>query len=67
MSEYLRLMKLHSDNLGLVRSPVPTRALVSQVLLKLDEEYNPVVATLQGKEDVSGWKCNQSFCSMKSG
>lgn len=53
MSEYLRLMKLHSNNLELVGSPVSIRALVSQVLLGLDENYNLVVATLKGKEDVT--------------
>lgn len=53
MSEYLRLMKMHSDNLGQAESHVPTRPLVSQVLLGLDEDYNPVVATLQGKPETT--------------
>lgn len=47
MFEYLRLMKFNSDNLGQARSLVPTRALMSQVLLRLDEDYNVVVVTLQ--------------------
>ncbi|XP_038902487.1 uncharacterized protein LOC120089143 [Benincasa hispida] len=53
MPEYLRVMKTHSDNLGLTGSPVPTRALVSQVLLGLDEEFNPFVATIQGRSEIS--------------
>lgn len=43
MSEYLRIMKSHFNNLAHAGSPVSTRALISQVLLGLDEEYNPVV------------------------
>lgn len=53
MSEYLRVMKTHTDNLGQAGSPVSTRVLVSQVLLGLDEEYNAIVATLQGRVGVS--------------
>ena len=53
MTEYLQLMKLHSDNLGQAGSLVPTRILISQVLLGLYEEYNAVVATLQGKPELS--------------
>ncbi|XP_038902267.1 probable serine/threonine-protein kinase roco9 [Benincasa hispida] len=36
-----------------VGSPVPPRALISQVLLGLDEEYNAIVATIQGRIDIS--------------
>ncbi|TYK19106.1 integrase core domain containing protein [Cucumis melo var. makuwa] len=36
MTEYLRLMKLHSNNLAQACSPFLTRALISQVLLGLD-------------------------------
>lgn len=52
MVDYLRTMKTHADNLEQVESPVALRALVSQVLLGLDEEYSPIVATIQGKMDV---------------
>lgn len=48
MSDYLRVMKNHADNLGQAGSPVSTRNLVSQVLLGHDEEYNPVVVMIQG-------------------
>lgn len=53
MTEYLRLMKLHFNNLGQDSSPAPTRAFISQVLLGLDEEYNAIVATLQEKPELS--------------
>lgn len=53
MSEYLRLMKMHSNNLGQAGSPGPSKALISQVLLGLDENYNAIVATLQRKPDIS--------------
>lgn len=53
MSDYLRLMKSHADNLGQAGSPVSLRNLVSQVLLGLDEEYNPIVAMIHGRGDIS--------------
>lgn len=60
MSEYLRLIKMQFHNLGLAGNPVPERALMSQVLLGLDEDYNPVVATIQGKSDIN-WLDMQSI------
>lgn len=42
-------MKSHADNLGQAGNPINTRSLVSQVLLGLDEEYNPVVAMAQSR------------------
>lgn len=59
MIDYLHLMKTHADNLGQAGSPVTSRNLASQVLLGLDEEYNPVVAMLQGRGDVA-WSKIQS-------
>ncbi|XP_038896600.1 uncharacterized protein LOC120084860 [Benincasa hispida] len=59
MSGYLKLMKLHSDNLAQTSSPVSTRTLISQVLLGLDEEYNLVVVGIQGKPGIS-WLDMQS-------
>lgn len=53
MADYLRVMKTYADNLGQAGSPVSTRSLISQVLLGLDEEYNPIVATLQGRTGVA--------------
>lgn len=53
MSEYLRIMKSHFNNLAHAGSPVSTRALISQVLLGLDEEYNPVVVGIWGKPGIS--------------
>lgn len=53
MSEYLRVMKTRSDNLAQAGSPVTTRALVSQILLGLNEEYNLVVVRIQGKPIIS--------------
>lgn len=53
MTEYLQLMKLHFGNLGQVGNPVLTRALISQVLLGLDEDYNAVAVALQGKTELS--------------
>lgn len=38
MNNYLRVMKNHADNLEQAESSVPQRALVSQILLGLDEE-----------------------------
>lgn len=46
-------MKSHADNLGQAGSPVSTRNLISQVLLGLDEEYNPVVAMIQGRNGIT--------------
>lgn len=59
MSEYLRLIKMHSDNLGQAGSPVPTSTLISQVLLKHNGEYNAIVSTLQGKSNIT-WLQMQS-------
>lgn len=53
MFDYLRLMKNHADNLGQAGSLVTTRNLISQVLLGLDEEYNSVVAMIQGRVNIS--------------
>lgn len=53
MTDYLRVMKNHADNLSQAGSPVGTRTIISQVLLGLDEEYNPMVATLQGYKNLS--------------
>lgn len=59
MSDYLHIMKTHSDNLEQAGSPVSQRALVSQVILGLDEEYNLIVATIQSRMDVK-WTDLQS-------
>lgn len=60
MADYLRVMKLNADNLGqAIGSPVSARSLNSQTLLGLDEEYNPIVATLQGRLSIS-WSELQS-------
>lgn len=53
MSDYLRLMKSHANNLGQAGSLVSSRNLVTQVLLGLDEEFNPVVAMIQERGDLS--------------
>lgn len=53
MTEYLCIMKNHADNLGQAGSPVTTRSLISQVLLGLDEEYNLVVAMIQGRAGIT--------------
>ncbi|MDV3187722.1 MAG: hypothetical protein Q8836_02390 [Sweet potato little leaf phytoplasma] len=53
MIDYLRLMKSHADSLGQAGNPVTQRNLVSQVLLGLDEEYNAIVAMVQGRGNVS--------------
>lgn len=53
LSDYLRIMKNQADNLGQAGSPVNTRSLISQVLLGLDEEYNPVVAMIQGRVGIT--------------
>lgn len=65
MSEYLRLIKMHSDNLGQAGSPVPTSTLISQVLLKHNGEYNAIVSTLQGSRILHGCKCNLSYYHMR--
>lgn len=49
MADYLRVIKTHADNLGQAGSHVSPHSLISQVLLGLDEEYNPVVAMIQGR------------------
>ncbi|KAA0060208.1 Integrase, catalytic core [Cucumis melo var. makuwa] len=41
MEDYLRIMKTNAENLGQAGSPIPLRSLISQVLLGLDEVYNP--------------------------
>ncbi|XP_022148963.1 uncharacterized protein LOC111017501 [Momordica charantia] len=67
MTDFLRVMKSHADNLGQAGSPVPTRSLISQVLLGLDEEYNPVVATIQGKRGISWPEMQAEFRSVSGG
>lgn len=52
MVDYLRIMKSHADNQGQAGSLVSSRNLVSQVLLRLDEEFNPVMAMIQGRWDI---------------
>ncbi|XP_038905164.1 uncharacterized protein LOC120091275 isoform X4 [Benincasa hispida] len=59
MEEYLQTMKMNTDNLEQAGSPMPPRTLVSQVLLGLDEEYNAIVAMIQGRVDMS-WLDMQS-------
>lgn len=46
MNDYLRIMKNHADNLEQAENPATSRALVSQILLGLDEGYNPIISTL---------------------
>lgn len=53
MDEYLATMKRYSDRLVFAGSPVLVSDLVSQVLFRLNEEYNLVVISLQGKYGVS--------------
>lgn len=53
MTDYLKIMKSHADNLTLAGSQISTRDLVSQVLTGLDEEYNPVVVLIQGRSNIS--------------
>lgn len=48
MAEYLQVMKTHTDNLGQAGSVVDNRSLVSQVLLELDQEFNPIIVMIQG-------------------
>lgn len=45
-------MKTNVDNLVQARSPVPQRVLILQVLLGLDEVYNPIITVIQGKLDI---------------
>lgn len=52
MKNYLRIIKINVDNLGQARGPIPRRALISQVLLGLDEVYNSVIAVIQGKLEI---------------
>lgn len=52
MTYYVHIMKSHADNLGQTESPVSTRSLIAQVLLGLDEEYNPVVTEIQGCTEI---------------
>lgn len=55
MADYLRLMKTHADSLGQADgSPNPSCSLISQqVLLGLVEEYNPIIAMIQRKLNIS--------------
>lgn len=53
MTEYLKHMKTHGDNIGLAGSLVFYRNLVSQVFTCLDEEYNPIIVVIQGKIKMS--------------
>lgn len=60
MTDYLRIMKTNADNLGQATgTSISGRMLNSQTLLGLDEEYNPIVATLQGRLSIS-WSELQS-------
>lgn len=52
MKNYLRIIKINVDNLGQARGLIPRRALISQVLLGLDEVYNSVIAVIQGKLEI---------------
>lgn len=65
MSEYLRIMKSHSDNLAQAGSPITTRALISQVLLGLDDEYNRIVVGIQGKPGISWLDMQSKLLSYK--
>ena len=59
MEDYLQNMKTNANNLGQAGSLVPHHALVSQVLLGLDEAYNLVIVLIQGKLETS-WHDMQS-------
>ncbi|XP_031739914.1 uncharacterized protein LOC116403326 isoform X1 [Cucumis sativus] len=59
MEDYLCVMKTNVDNLSQAGSLVPPCALISQVLLGLDEVYNLVIVVIQGKLNIS-WLDMQS-------
>lgn len=44
---------------------MPIRALVSQVLLGQDEEYNPIVVKIEGKLDISWLDIQSELLSYK--
>lgn len=66
MDEYLTVIKRYSDRLALDGSLVLVSDLVSQVLSGLDEEYNPVVVSIQLKENMAslGSRCSRIYCPM---
>ena len=43
MEVYLNKMKFITNNLALVGSPIPSSNLITQVLARLDVDYNPIV------------------------
>lgn len=49
MFDYLRVMKSNVDAQELARASVDMKSLISQVIIGLDEEYNPMVATFEGR------------------
>ena len=53
MENYLNKMKSITDNLALVRSPIPSFGLITQVLVGLDVDYNHMVVQLSEKEDLT--------------
>lgn len=53
MEEYLHKTKSISDNLLLAGSPVTMDDLVTQTLASLDVEYNPIVAQLVNKANLT--------------
>lgn len=53
MNDYLCTMKKYSNGLALVDRPVLAQDLISQVLSRLDEEYNPVAVLIQSRPGVS--------------
>lgn len=59
MEDYLRTLKTTADNLGQAGNSIPLLTLISQVLLGLDEIYNPVIVVIQRKSDIS-WLDMQS-------
>lgn len=59
MTDYLRTIKHHADNLRQAVSPVATRSLIFQVLLGLDEEFNPIAEVIQGRLNIL-WAETQS-------
>lgn len=59
-------MKTNIDNLGQAESPVPLRSLISQLLLGLDEVYNPVIVVIQGKPEHQNTQEIQELLSQMS-
>lgn len=53
VTDYLRVIKTHADNIVQAGGDMSDRSMISQVLRGLDEEYNPVVAVLQGKSSIT--------------